>query len=267
MTNRDIYLSLNKQDEISMRKLLTNHKLEKEYIYNNDYIEIVLKNNSKDKKIHNEEIVDEIADLIIDIMKNKLLRKYVIKKYSSESSEEVQKIYMCALNMFKEKEFIIKKSLYGKVYDYILSEDYINIEGFVKFRMKEFNNYISTIVDLAWEEYFIKKDQDEFINVLKYFVDIQQEKLELLRIHIKEDNSFILYDKDGNKIDSINDEEIMNIVIKENLNYEDFLMSNLLTLCPGKIEIVDSLNNDSSKEIIETIKSIFGDKVRCIKRN
>lgn len=51
--------------------------------------------------------------------------------------------------------------------------------------MKEFNNYISTIVDLAWEEYFIKKDQDEFINVLKYFVDIQQEKLELLRIHIK----------------------------------------------------------------------------------
>ena len=55
--------------------------------------------------------------------------------------------------------------------------------------MKEFNNYISTIVDLAWEEYFIKKDQDEFINVLKYFVDAQKEKLELLRIHIKEDNS------------------------------------------------------------------------------
>ncbi len=64
---------------------------------------------------------------------------------------------MCALNMFKEKYFIIKQSLYEKVYNYILNEDYINIEGFVKFRMKEFNNYISTIVDLAWEEYFIKK--------------------------------------------------------------------------------------------------------------
>ena len=52
--------------------------------------------------------------------------------------------------------------------------------------MKEFKNYLSTIVDLAWEDYFIKKDQDEFINVLKYFVEIQQEKLELLRIHIKQ---------------------------------------------------------------------------------
>ena len=80
-------------------------------------------------------------------MENKLLRKYVIKKYSSESSEEIQKIYMCALNMFKEKYFIIKQSLYEKVYNYILNEDYINIEGFVKFRMKEFNNYISTIGD------------------------------------------------------------------------------------------------------------------------
>ena len=246
MTNKDIYLSLNRQDETSVKKLLTNHKLEKEYTYNNDYIEVVLKNNNKDK-IHNEEIVDEIVNLIIDIMENKLLRKYVIKKYSSDSSEEIQKIYMCALNMFKEKYFIIKQSLYEKVYNYILNEDYINIEGFVKFRMKEFNNYISTIVDLAWEEYFIKK--------------------ELLRIHIKEDNSFILYDKDGNKIDSINDEEIMDMVIEENLNYEDFLMSNLLTLCPGKIEIIDSLNNNSSKEIIEIIKSIFGDKVTCINRN
>ena len=133
--------------------------------------------------------------------------------------------------------------------------------------MKEFKNYLSAIVDLAWEDYFIKKDQDEFINVLKYFVEIQQEKLELLRIHIKQDNSFILYDKDGNEIDSINDEEMMSILIEENLNYEDFLMSNLLTLCPSKIEIIDSLNNSSSKEIIETIKSIFGDKVSCIKIN
>lgn len=266
MTNKDIHLSLNKQDEISVKKLLTNHKLDKEYTYNKDYIEVILKNNNEDK-LHNEQITDEIVDLIIDIMENKLIRKYVIKKYSTQSSEEIQNIYMCALNIFKERYFVIKKSLAEKIDDYILNDDYINIEGFVKFRMKEFNNYISTIVDLAWEEYFIQKDQEEFINVLKYFVNIQQEKLDLLRIHIKEDNSFILYDKNGNEIDSINDEDIMNMIIKENLNYEDFLMSNLLTLCPSKIEIIDSLNNNSSKEIIEIIKSIFGDKVTCINTN
>ena len=87
MTNKDIHLSLSKQNEISVKKLLTNHKLEKEYTYKNDYIEVVLKNNRD--KIHNEEIVDEITDLIIDIIENKLLRKYIIKKYSLESIEEI----------------------------------------------------------------------------------------------------------------------------------------------------------------------------------
>ena len=79
MTSKDIYLSLTKQDEVSVKKLLTNRKLEKEYTYSNDYIEIVLKHNDNDK-MHNEEIVEEISDLIIDIMENKLLRKFIIKK-------------------------------------------------------------------------------------------------------------------------------------------------------------------------------------------
>ena len=78
MTNKDIHLSLTKQDEISVKKLLTNLKLEKEYTYNKEYIEIVLKHNDK---IHNEEIIDEIVDLIIDIMENKLLRRFIIKKW------------------------------------------------------------------------------------------------------------------------------------------------------------------------------------------
>ena len=105
MTNKDIHLSLNKQDEISVKKLLTNHKLDKEYTYNRDYIEVILKNNNEDK-LHNEQITDEIVDLIIDIMESKLIRKHVIKKYSTQSSEEIQNIYMCALNIFKERYFV-----------------------------------------------------------------------------------------------------------------------------------------------------------------
>ena len=133
--------------------------------------------------------------------------------------------------------------------------------------MKGFIKYISNIGDIAVEEYIMKKDQDEFINVLKYFIDIQDEKIDLLRVNIMKDNSFVLYDKDGKKINNIDDEEIINMVIQENLNYEDFLISTLLTLCPGKIEILDGLNNNSSKGITDTIKSIFGDRVTSIYQN
>lgn len=266
MLKKDIHLSLLQQDKVSAMKFFKNSKLEKEITYNEDHIEIVLSTDDVDI-LQDEALTEEITNLLVDIIKDKLLREYIMKEYSNKYIDDYEYIYMYSLELFKQKESFVKKSLYTRVYNYILNNDYINIDGFVQFRMKEFNKYISDVVDVALEEYLIKKDQDEFISVLKYFIDIQEEKLNLLRVHIKSDNSFILYDENGKKIDNIDDEELINMVIQENLNYEDFLISTLLTLCPKKIEILDSLDNNSSIEIIDTIKSIFGDRVTCIYQN
>lgn len=263
---KDIHLSVSQQDKVSKKSFLNNINLNKEIIYNGNYIDIIV--SSKDINIvHNEEISKDITNLIIDIIKDKFLKEYIVKEYKDTYKDDYQYIYKHALNLFNEREIIIKKSIYSKVYNYILNNDYIDIEGFVNFRMKEFNKYLFDVADLALEDYLIKKDQDEFISVLKYFIDIQEEKLNLLKVHIKKDNTFILYDELGNKIDSIDDEELINMVIKENLNYEDFLISTLLTLCPKKIEIIDHLNNNCSMEIIDTIKSIFGERVICTYKN
>lgn len=263
---KDIHLSVSQQDKVSKKSFLNNINLNKEIIYNGNYIDIIV--SSEDINIvHNEEISKDITNLIIDIIKDKFLKEYIVKEYKDTYKDDYQYIYKHALNLFNERETIIKKSIYSKVYNYILNNDYIDIEGFVNFRMKEFNKYLFDVADLALEDYLIKKDQDEFISVLKYFIDIQEEKLNLLKVHIKKDNTFILYDELGNKIDSIDDEELINMVIKENLNYEDFLISTLLTLCPKKIEIIDNLNNNCSMEIIDTIKSIFGERVISTYKN
>ena len=266
MLKKDIHLSLLQQDKVSAMKFLNNDKLKKELTKDDEYIEIVVSTDDVNG-LYNEELAEEITGLIINIMKDKLLKEYIVKEYSDTYIEDHEYIYMYSLELFNQKESLIKQSVYIRVYNYILNNNYINIDGFVQFRMKEFAKYISDVVDVALEDYLIRKDQDEFISVLKYFIDIQEEKLNLLRVHIKSDNSFVLYDENGNKIDNIADEEIINMVIEENLNYEDFLISTLLTLCPKKIEILDSLNNNSSLEIIDTIKSIFGDRVVCINPN
>jgi hypothetical protein len=59
----------------------------------------------------------------------------------------------------------------------------------------------------------------------------------------------------------------MRLVIEENMNYEDYLISTLLAICPKKIEILDSLNNELSQLAIKTIQSIFEDKVSVILKN
>lgn len=266
MTGVDICLSLPKEEEIPAMKFLNKNNLEKDIRYNGELIEILVKIDESNSE-SDIEVAQEITDLIIDVIKDSFLKEYILKQYKDTYPGEEEKIYLYSLELMKQKEHIIRQSIYSKVYNYILKNNYINIDGFVKFRMKEFMKYISAIGDSALEEYIMNKDQEEFIDVLKYFIDIQEEKIDLLRIHIMKNNSFILYDKYGNKIDNINDEDIINLAIKENLNYEDFLISTLLTLCPKEIEIIDEQKNQVSKEIIDMIKSIFDNKVSIICTN
>ncbi|EPZ60870.1 ytxC-like family protein [[Clostridium] sordellii ATCC 9714] len=156
---------------------------------------------------------------------------------------------------------MIRESIFYRVDKYIENNNYIDIDGFVKFRMKELIGYISNIADSALEEYLVKKDYDEFISVLKYFIKVQDTKIDTLKIYIRKDNSFILYDKNDNIIENENDKELMDMFIKENLNYEDFLISTLLSLCPNHIIIYDSLKTNSSREVVDTIKAIFENRV------
>ncbi|MGL4911070.1 MAG: putative sporulation protein YtxC [Romboutsia sp.] len=266
MTTKNIYLNLSQQDKKYALRLLDKSDLNKNLRHNENLIEIEISSINKDKT-DLDSMSEEITTLIVNIIKYKLLKEYIWNQYHETYSDEEDIIYMHSLELFKKKEVFISDFIKNKVSNYLLTNDYINIEGFVNFRMKEFMKYISTIGDIAVEEYIIKKDKDEFINVLKYFIEVQDEKIDLLRVHIMKDNSFGLYDKFGKKIDNIDNEEIINMVIQENLNYEDYLISTLLSLCPKKIEILDMLKNNSSKEIVDTIKSIFENRVESVHQN
>ncbi|MDR0880097.1 MAG: putative sporulation protein YtxC [Clostridioides sp.] len=263
---------------ISSNEYLKNNNIDNRLIYTNGVLEIVSnsgKNENVQRKsigeIHDgdgldmDDITENITDKIIAILKNDVLKNYIYTNFASVYPKEINKIYEFSLKTFNEKEIFIRDSVFMKVGNYVAENDYLDVEGFIQFRLKEFMKYISAISDIALEEFLIERDHKEFIRVLRYFVENQDVKIDYLMVHIMNDNSFVLYNKNGEKIDSIDDEEIINMVIRENLSYEDFLISTLLSLCPMKIDILDSVQDKCSKEVIETLKSIFEGKVRIVK--
>lgn len=251
---------------MNAKGLLYTNKIKKEINFNGDLIDVAM-NLDIDDEFNLEDVAKELADLMMCIIKDNYLKEYVKKKFKESYSEEIDLIYTYSTSVFDRMQNIIKDTVERKIINYLLSDDSLNIEGFLKFRLKEMLVYLSSITDIALEDYLAEKDQNEFINVLKYFVDMQEAKIDLLVVNILENGSFVMYDGQGNKIDNIDDEEIINMIIKEDLNYEDFLISTLLALCPNKIQILDSLNDKSSKLAIETIKSIFGNRVSIIFNN
>lgn len=256
---KTIKVSLLSEEKLYAKNIFSKSKNISE---DNEIVEIELDINE-----NNKSTINGISSIVMKIIRDKILKDYIDKEYSNIYPDEKDEIYIYSLEILKNKEPFIEESIRQKLLDYISTNDYINLDGFVNFRMKNFKKYISAVTDRAVEEYIIKKDQDEFIKVLKYFIEIQDDKIDLVKVHIKDEDTFLIYDKNGNRINEMNNEDIVNMVIEENLNSEDFLISTLLSLCPKKIEILDTLKNNISKEMINTIKSIFGDKVSIVYQN
>ncbi len=221
-------------------------------------------NIDKSKIKSNSELCLEISELIINMIKEKDLRDYIWKTYTNTSDDEKESIYIEAIMLFEKKQDFIKNTIYNKVENFIVENNGLNLEGFVKFRMKDFSSYISIISDIALEENLIKRDKKEFLDSIKYFIDIQEPKMDLLRISITRDGNFILSDERGEEIKNINNKEIIDLAVEENLNDEDILISAIMTLCPKRVEVLDNLNNQKSKDAIEVLNLLFEGKVKVI---
>lgn len=242
-------------------KLADSIKISKEIKALDELLEVNIFIDEKKKDECKESICNELSSMVTNIIKDKLLKNIVKESYKDIYKEGLDDIYLCCLNLFNEKENFIKGILFNRIYEYLINDDYININGFVKFRLRDLMDYIIEIRDRGLEEYLLEKDYNEFIGLLKYFVQMQEEKVDVLKIHIETDGNFKFFDKYDRPLESNYTKDIMNVVLKENMNYEDFLISTLITICPKEILIYDKLENNISREIIETIKAIFEGKV------
>ena len=261
LTNKVIHISyLEDYDEIVDLFMKSNNK----YIICNKHLRDLSVDIDMENEEHKEEAINEVIDLILIILRNKYLKKYIWDNYKKLKDKEKEEIYKEANCLFDKKEPFIINTIYNKLTEVAESEKDLNIDGFFRFRMRDFMVYISIISDIAFEEYLIRKDKNQFINTLKFFIESQEQKIDLLIIHIMRNGDFRFYDKYGDEINNKESEEMMSMIMKEDLNLEDCLISVLLSLCPKKVEIIDDLKNETSKEIIENMKIIFEGNVNIV---
>lgn len=256
MTNKIMHINyLPQHDELVNLFMRDNRE---KYIICNEHLRDLGMNIDMENK---EQITNKIIELILSILKNKNLKEYISSNYRNLNDEEKDKVYLEAMYLLDKKEPFIINTIYDKVVEFIDIGESLDIDGFFRFRMRDFMVYISIISDIALEEYLIKRDKNQFINTLKYFIESQDSKIDLLIIHIMEDGDFKFYDEYGIEIKN-NTEDMINMILKEDLKYEDFLISTLITLCPKRIEIIDNLKNEVSEEIIQNLKIIFQDNMK-----
>lgn len=153
-----------------------------------------------------------------------------------------------------------KNNIIQKITECLMESEEINIDGYITFRINDLKTDLMAIVDKSIEKFMAFKEYNEFIKLLKYFVEIQECKIEELNIIIKENGDYFVCDEEKNNLIMNLLEEAYEPRHNEIISVEDIIISGLITNSPKRI-IIHNLNNCNNKEFVDTIKSVFEDRV------
>ena len=256
----------------------TNNNAILEYLLDKlDYLELEEVKYSKNKfKIYSNIIVhyigekisffDEklssiITDTILKFYKEKMIKKIINFDYFYFEEYEKKIIIQncCEIIESSEYEQISKEKEYihEAVLQYVIENKSMILEGFVNFRIKEYIKYLDSIVDIAVNKYIIEKEYNEFISLLRMYINSKKSNNKNLHL-IYGKSELTILDENKNIVplckEIYNAKFLSDIIFSEN----DYALNTLLTLLPQRIEIHLL---DSEDEFIKTVKLIFEDRV------
>ncbi len=268
-----IYLQIEKLEQEGFN-ILCEHYFTGESVF----IKCALKDNLltrlTDKKAYDDfkfYISRIVTEAIVNNWEEKLIKKILKYNYFYLSEKEKDSICMTAQKLLKDENGLLpggfykltrKNKIMREILEYLSSNDTIIIDGFVNFRLNSYIKELSDTIERAIEVFIAEREYNEFIKLLKYFVDIQECKVDILHLIPTAEGKYLLLDGSKKKINGELFEEIRADIAEGDINYDDLLISTLITISPRKIYMhnLDSFNN---KELVKTITNVFNDRI-CV---
>ena len=202
-------------------------------------------------------ISEPISNTIISFYEEKILTRIINNNYFYFDNYERKIILENCKEICKLEEFEKNENLFNQVLSYIKENKKIVLEGIANFRVSDYIKELDNIVDMAVNQYIIEKEYNEFITLLKAYVNTAKIGPNLVHL-IYTNGESILLDEEKNIIPL--SENITNAKYLSDISFSsnDYALNTLLSLLPRNIEIHLICNED---EFINTLKLIFEDRI------
>ncbi len=196
-----------------------------------------------------------LADYIISEVEPILLDKIAILHHPHLRETERQQITNNVRQRLIREEMLTGESrrymILRHLEDFLQGQDQINIEGFVRFRLQDYQRELLNLINQSADDLMIEKEYQDFINLLKYFVEIQQPRFPEMHL-MHRDEGTVLCD---NKFKVLHKEE------NQDIEGADAIVSTLVTAAPNDI-IVHVNNFSGDNELVSTVQQIFDARVK-----
>lgn len=206
-----------------------------------------------------------LCEAILKFYEEKIIKHILNFNYFYFEEYEKMQIYENCNRVMQSEEYTqedVKQNLIESEIEKYLSESKsIVLDGFVRFRLKEYLKYLDNIVDIAVNQFVIEKEYNEFINLLRIYIESKPSQYKILHLIYMNGESILL---DDNKNIVTVSENIFNAKYLSDISFSsnDFALNTLLTLLPEKIEIHLI---DEEDEFISTLKLIFEGRISICK--
>jgi len=275
--------TLNYRDEADFVKTQINDLIEYLYTKNKFFVSAENKNDNNINEVtfsYKGDVKDPknkfklylsviIYKIIINNFMNTKLKKYLKNNYmylNYNDYSEIEKMYKNILlnedyEIDDDSIFFIntKNYIINIITKYFNEYDELNVEGFIKFRSQKIDNELEVAVNKLVERFMIEKEYNEFIKLLKYFVEMQENKLDEVHILIERNGEYLIKNKYGEDILDLFSTGLDTLEYTEIIKTEDLIISGLITQCP-KYVFIYGTDYALNTEILDTIKKVFEDR-------
>ncbi len=213
-----------------------------------------------------EEVSEKVADAVMEEYE-KVIFARTIKDYSYLESFEREEILKICNRISKEGDASFpsfeerRKIVQSAVFEYLRGEEEIIPCGFVDFRLRELYSYGAQIVKKATDIYFDEQEYEEFIRLLKLFLDTREAKEEVL--HLVIDESIRLINKRGVDVTEKYERDFYTTAHNKGATDEDLAISAVLAAAPKKLVI----HTDKETLLVKNLKNIFSNRCIMVKKD
>ena len=151
----------------------------------------------------------------------------------------------------KQKNSIINNCIKS----YFLEHSSCVLDGFINFSLFNYKNFINLILENTINDYILKKEYAEYVNLLYEYISIQEPQSENIHLIYGTDSKLLL-DSSKNVITDTTNSQIY--LSDFSFSSNDFILNSLLSLLPKKLYI--HLNNIEEDNFINFLKLIFKDR-------
>lgn len=213
-------------------------------------------------------IARALADLIVNEVTQQALPKILHHHYAQFGEEDQDDILARARNLLEVspdpdgrglvRQINRRNQILFRLLEYLDLHDELVVEGFLRFRLKEYFRELVEIIDRAVEAFMADREYQEFVRLLRYFVELQEPRQEEVHVVLRPDGLYQLLDRENRVVEN---DYLEGPVVKlvQEVNHDDLLLSALITLAPQRIV----LHVSPALQVAATIRSVFGERVEA----